>query len=60
MQASADKLRENQEVQDLIQALGCGTGAHYSEERLRYERVPLKDGDRIASGDVVQVETTLG
>src|SRR6476646_7107689 len=28
--ASADKLRENQEVQDLIQALGCGTGAHYS------------------------------
>jgi topoisomerase-4 subunit B len=28
--ASADKLRENQEVQDLIQALGCGTGAHYT------------------------------
>ncbi|HTR84095.1 MAG TPA: DNA topoisomerase IV subunit B, partial [Reyranella sp.] len=33
--ASADKLRENQEVQDLIQALGCGTGAHYSDDRLR-------------------------
>jgi topoisomerase-4 subunit B len=52
--ASADKLRENQEVQDLIQALGCGTGAHYSTERLRYERVIIMtdadvDGAHIAS-----------
>ncbi len=52
--ASADKLRENQEVQDLIQALGCGTGAHYSDERLRYERVIIMtdadvDGAHIAS-----------
>ena len=31
-------------------------GQKLAEERLRYERVPLKDGDRIASGDVVQVE----
>src|SRR5229473_451463 len=52
--ASADKLRENQEVQDLIQALGCGTGVHYSDERLRYERVIIMtdadvDGAHIAS-----------
>ena len=52
--ASADKLRENQEVQDLIQALGCGTGANYSDERLRYERVIIMtdadvDGAHIAS-----------
>jgi topoisomerase IV subunit B len=52
--ASADKLRENQEVQDLIQALGCGTGAHYSDERLRYEKVIIMtdadvDGAHIAS-----------
>ena len=52
--ASAEKLRENQEVQDLIQALGCGTGAQYSDDRLRYERVIIMtdadvDGAHIAS-----------
>jgi topoisomerase IV subunit B len=52
--ASAEKLRENQEIQDLSQALGCGTGAHYSDDRLRYERVIIMtdadvDGAHIAS-----------
>ncbi|HYX02091.1 MAG TPA: DNA topoisomerase IV subunit B, partial [Reyranella sp.] len=52
--ATAERLRENQEIQDLIQALGCGTGAHYNDERLRYERVIIMtdadvDGAHIAS-----------
>src|ERR1044071_5217622 len=52
--ATAEKLRENQEIQDLIQALGCGTGAHYNDDRLRYERVIIMtdadvDGAHIAS-----------
>ncbi|MDP7233876.1 MAG: toprim domain-containing protein, partial [Alphaproteobacteria bacterium] len=52
--ASADKLRSNKELNDLIQALGCSTGDSYREDRLRYERVIIMtdadvDGAHIAS-----------
>ena len=52
--ASADNLRSNKELNDLIQALGCGTGDAYHEDRLRYERVIIMtdadvDGAHIAS-----------
>ena len=52
--ATADKLRGNKELGDLIQALGCGTGSHYREDRLRYERVIIMtdadvDGAHIAA-----------
>jgi topoisomerase-4 subunit B len=52
--ASAEKLRTNQELRDLIQALGCGTGESYDDGRLRYERVVIMtdadvDGAHIAS-----------
>ncbi len=52
--AGAGKLQQNQELADLVQALGCGTGARYSEKDLRYERVIVMtdadvDGAHIAS-----------
>jgi topoisomerase-4 subunit B len=52
--ASSSKLADNQLIGDLIQALGCGTGARYREEDLRYEKVVIMtdadvDGMHIAS-----------
>jgi topoisomerase IV subunit B len=52
--AGKDKLAQNQQLADLVQALGCGTGAHYRDQDLRYDRVIIMtdadvDGAHIAS-----------
>ncbi|MGH6718131.1 MAG: toprim domain-containing protein, partial [Alphaproteobacteria bacterium] len=52
--ATTDKRRENQELADLVQALGCGTAERYREAELRYDRVIIMtdadvDGAHIAS-----------
>ena len=52
--AGAGKLQQNQELADLVQALGCGTGGKYVDGDLRYERVIVMtdadvDGAHIAS-----------
>ncbi len=52
--AGKDRLAQNQQLADLAQALGCGTGAHYRDEDLRYGKVIIMtdadvDGAHIAS-----------
>ncbi|ESX73176.1 DNA topoisomerase IV subunit B [Mesorhizobium sp. M0027] len=52
--AGNDKLAGNQQISDLIQALGCGTRSRYRDEDLRYDRVIIMtdadvDGAHIAS-----------
>ncbi len=52
--ASVEKLRQNQELKDLIEALGCGVGDKFNRAQLRYERVIIMtdadvDGAHIAS-----------
>jgi topoisomerase-4 subunit B len=52
--AGKDKLAQNQQLADLVQALGCGTGANYRDSDLRYEKIIIMtdadvDGAHIAS-----------
>ncbi|MGE0846179.1 MAG: DNA topoisomerase IV subunit B [Flavobacteriaceae bacterium] len=52
--AGRDKVGQNQQIADLVQALGCGTGKNFGLDALRYERVIIMtdadvDGAHIAS-----------
>ena len=52
--AGRDKLTQNQQLADLVQALGCGVGASYRDDELRYDKVIIMtdadvDGAHIAS-----------
>lgn len=52
--ATADKIKANQEISDMLLALGCGSGEHYNEAHLRYGKVVIMtdadvDGAHIAS-----------
>ena len=52
--ATVDKLRQNQELRDLVEALGCGVGDRFDIKKLRYGRIIIMtdadvDGAHIAS-----------
>ena len=52
--ATSDKLQANQELSDLVLALGCGSGSRFALDALRYERVIIMtdadvDGAHIAA-----------
>ena len=52
--ATKDKLAGNQQLSDLVQALGAGTGSSYREDDLRYDKIIIMtdadvDGAHIAS-----------
>lgn len=52
--ATVDKIRANQEISDMVLALGCGSGKHYDPSALRYEKIVIMtdadvDGAHIAS-----------
>jgi DNA gyrase subunit B/topoisomerase-4 subunit B len=53
-QASLQKVLSNKELQDVVSALGCGVGADFKLERLRYHKIILlmdadSDGHHIAT-----------
>lgn len=52
--ATAEKIKANQELSDLVLALGCGSGKHFDPKALRYEKIIIMtdadvDGSHIAS-----------
>ena len=52
--ATSDKMQANQEISDMLLALGCQTGGRYKSDDLRYEKVIIMtdadvDGAHIAS-----------
>ncbi len=52
--ATREKMKGNQELSDLVEALGSGSGKDYDDEKLRYEKVIILtdadvDGAHIAS-----------
>ncbi len=52
--SSNEKLNANKEIQDITEAIGCGTGRDYNEEKLRYDKIIIMtdadvDGAHIAS-----------
>ena len=52
--AAGTKIAQNQQIADIIQALGCGTGTQYRDTDLRYEKIIIMtdadvDGAHIAS-----------
>lgn len=52
--ASSDKIRQNQEINDILLALGCSLGRDFSLDDLRYDRIIIMtdadvDGAHIAS-----------
>jgi topoisomerase-4 subunit B len=52
--AGRDKLAANQQIADIVQALGCGTRSKYRDDDLRYDRIIIMtdadvDGAHIAS-----------
>ena len=58
--ATADKIRQNQEIQDLILALGCGAGKDFDASKLRYERIVIMTDADVDGAHIRSEERRVG
>ena len=54
--ASVERIGQNQEIKDMIEALGCGVKDNYKEENLRYEKIIIMTD---ADVDVAHITSLL-
>src|SRR6202008_4921191 len=57
--AGKDKLAQNAQLADLVQALGCGTGVHYRDDDLRYEKVIIMTDADVAGAHIASLLITF-
>jgi topoisomerase-4 subunit B len=57
--ATRDKLAQNQQLADLMQALGCGTGSSYRAEDLRYDKIIIMTDADVDGAHIASLLTTI-
>ncbi|MBQ7303782.1 MAG: DNA topoisomerase IV subunit B [Alphaproteobacteria bacterium] len=57
--ASIERITQNQEIKDMIEALGCGVKENYKEENLRYEKIIIMTDSDVEGAHITSLLMTI-